>query len=337
MRSQRKDEHIKNYLKSEYVGDTLLEDVYIEHNALPEVNFDEVDTSIELFGKKVNFPLLINSMTGGTLLAEEINSDLSMLAEEFGLPMAVGSQNIGLEDDDAKETFSIIRESLGKDNVVIGNLNGFAELDDAKKAIDMIDADRLAIHLNPTQELVMKEGDRNFKGILDNIRYLNESLPGKIMVKEIGNGISKDVMKKLVDAGITTVDISGHGGTNFVEIEDMRDYETDFSELYSWGIPTAKAIIDGRSVSKDITIIASGGIKCSMDIVKSIVIGADVVGISGELLKYVIHGGYDYAKQYIESLIKKTKIIMVLLGASNIEELKKVPYKTTGRLKDILD
>ena len=136
--------------------------------------------------------------------------------------------------------------------------------------------------------------------------------------------------------GIKYIDISGKGGTNFIEIEDLRDVETDFSELYDWGIPTAKAIIDVRSLSDEVFIIASGGIKTAMDIVKSIVIGADMAAMSGEVLKYLLHGGYVACEDFLKELNYKMKIIMCLLGVKNIEELKKVDYKVVGRLRELL-
>ena len=337
MRKIRKDEHIRNYLKTEYVGDTLFNDVFLEHNSLPDIDFDEVDTSVEFLGKRVEFPMIINSMTGGTILGEEINEDLSYLAKEFGLPMAVGSQTIALDDKEAEETLKVVRDNLDENNIVIANLGSNAKIEDVRKALDMIYADALAIHLNPAQELFMQEGDRNFKGVLSNIKAINKAFPGKIMVKEVGYGLSKENVKKLFDNGINIIDISGHGGTNFTEIEDMRDNQSDFSEFYSWGIPTAKSIIDARSVSKDITLIGSGGIKTALDLVKAIVLGADITGVSGELLRFLVHGDYEYASMYLESLIYKTKLVMILLGVKNIEELKKVPYKTTGRLRELLD
>jgi len=149
--------------------------------------------------------------------------------------------------------------------------------------------------------------------------------------------MSEKTVEQLIDCGVKMIDVSGAGGSNLIEIEDLRNLDKDFSDLYSWGIPTAKSIINARKVSNDIKIIASGGIKTAMDIVKSIILGADYVAIGGELLKYLLHGGHEYAKVYMEELIYKVKVIMFLLGAKNIEDLRKVPYKLTGKLKEIVE
>lgn len=337
MRSIRKREHIENYLKSTFQGDTLLGDVFIEHNALPNLNFDEIDTGIEFIGKKIDYPIMINAMTGGSSLTKEINKDLSKLAREYNIPMAVGSQTIAIEDDeDAIDSFKIVREIIGNDAIVISNLNGHATVDKAKEAIEMLDADAIQIHLNPAQELVMEEGDREFRGVLDNIEAIVKAIDKPVIVKEIGYGISKDVAERLYNIGVRHIDISGSGGTNFIEIENLRNQAFDFTELYSWGIPTAASLINCRKLPEDLKIISSGGIRNSTDIVKSIVLGAELAAISGELLSYVAHGGYINAKDYLDSTIHKMKIIMLLLGKKNIKELKNTEYKVTGRLKDLV-
>ena len=151
--------------------------------------------------------------------------------------MAVGSQTIALEgDEDAIDSFRIVREIIGDQGVVIGNLSGQASVEEAKRAMDMINADAIQIHLNPAQELVMEEGDREFKGIIDNIEAIVNNIDKPVIVKEIGFGISKDVAEKLYNVGVRYIDISGYGGTNFIEIENLRNQSFDFTELYSWGI-----------------------------------------------------------------------------------------------------
>lgn len=337
MRSIRKKEHIENYLKTTFRGDTLLGDVYLEHNALPNLNLDEIDTSTIFLGKKVNYPILINAMTGGSSLTQEINRDLSLLAKEFNIPMAVGSQTIAFEDEDgSKESFKIVREVIGNDGIVISNISGQATADQAKRALEMIDAEAIQIHLNTAQELVMEEGDRDFKGIIDNIESIVKEINKPVIVKEVGFGISKDVAERLYDIGVRYIDISGYGGTNFIEIENLRNHAFDFTEFYTWGIPTAAALINCRKLPMDLKLISSGGIRNSMDVVKSLVLGAEVVGISGELLAYLVHGGYSYAKEYLDNLVHKIKIVMLLLGKQNIEELRNSDYKVTGKLKDLI-
>lgn len=336
MRKYRKREHIENYLRSSYTGNPLFDDVLLVHNSLPECDFYEVDTSTMFLNKKINFPLMINAMTGGSEFTEDINRDLSLIAKEFNLPMAVGSQTLAMEDKDAIKSYQIVRENM-KDGIVLGNLSGRATVDEAKFAVEMIGADGLQIHLNPAQELAMDEGDRTFRGILTNIEKIVASLDVPVIVKEVGFGMSKEVVKRLYDSGVRIVDVSGYGGTNFMEVENLRNPENDLSELYSWGIPTAMSVIGAKSLElDDLQIISSGGVRNSLDIAKSIAIGADMVAISGEILSYLIHGGYEYTMQYLAGLIYKTKIVMTLTGSKNIEELKETKYFITGRLKDLL-
>lgn len=332
-RRERKDEHVENYLKTSDYNDPLFGDIYLDHNSLSDVNFDEIDTSIEFLGRKISMPLMVNAMTGGGELSTDINEDLSSICKSLNIPMAVGSQAIGLEDTSAEESFSLIRD---KDLVRIGNLGAERSLEDFKDAAGMIDAHAIQVHLNVAQELFMPEGDKDFRGYYENIKNLRKNLNLPLIVKETGNGLSKEVCKKLIDAGIGYLDVAGCGGTNFIEIEDMRDFVSDYKEFYGWGIPTAKAIIDARSLSDDVFIIGSGGIKTAVDLAKALIIGADMAAVSGEALRYLLLGSYEACYDYLKEMNKRLKITMALLGVKNIEELKKVDYKITGRLKDLV-
>lgn len=333
-RRERKDEHIENYLKTSDYNDPLFGDIYLDHNSLSDVNFDEIDTSIEFLSRKISMPLMINAMTGGGELSADINEDLSSICKNLNIPMAVGSQTIGLEDTEAEEGFSLIRE---KDLLRIGNLGAERSLDDFKNAAGMINANAIQVHLNVAQELFMPEGDKDFRGYYENIKNIVANIDMPVIVKETGNGLSKEVCQKLIDAGVKYLDVSGSGGTNFIEIEDMRDFVSDYKEFYGWGIPTAKAIIDARSLSDDVFIIGSGGIKNAVDIAKAIIIGADMAAISGEAIRYLLLGSYEACFDYLKEINHRLKITMALLGVKNIEELKKVDYKLTGRLKDLVE
>ena len=337
MRKYRKTEHIENFLRSTYVGDPLFSDIFLYNDSLPEINYDEIDTSLNFLNKKVKFPLMINAMTGGSDLSEEINRSLANVAAEYDLPMAVGSQTIALEDKDSRKSFEIVREII-KDGIVISNLSGFASTEDAKLAVDLLRADAIQIHLNPAQELVQVEGERNFCGILNNIEKIVDTSEVPVIVKEVGFGMSQKTVKKLHDVGVKYVDISGFGGSNFFEIENLREPNADISDLFSWGIPTALSLIETKKLAyDDMYLIASGGIKTSVDIVKSLCIGADMTAISGEILSYIVRGGYEYTLRYIDGLMEKTKMLMMLNGAKNISELQKVDYKVTGKLRELLE
>ncbi|MDO5718347.1 MAG: type 2 isopentenyl-diphosphate Delta-isomerase [Tissierellia bacterium] len=337
MREERKKEHIENYLKTEYHSENLFDDIVLEHNSLPNLSIDDIDTGVEIFGKKLAFPLLINSMTGGAEISYDINRDLAKLADKYGLAMAVGSQKVALESENTAESFVVIKEFLNEDSIKIGNLSASSDLDEIIKAAEMIEADAMQLHLNPCQELVMLDGDRDFRGILENIENIVSNSKIPIIVKEVGFGISAGNARKLYDIGVRYIDIAGSGGTNFIEIEDLRRHDFDFSDIYSWGNSTPQLLYEYRDMPKDLFVIASGGIRTGLDIIKSYVMGADLVGISGELLNYLAHGGYEYASDFLESLIEKTKILMLLLGCKRVEELRKVKYKPVGKLRELVD
>lgn len=334
-RRERKDAHIENYLRSKSKESTLLDNVYIEHNAISDVSLDEIDTSIDFMGKKIAMPLMVDAMTGGGSSSVSINEDLSSICETLNIPMAVGSESIAIADEESRESFELVKYK--EDLFRVGNLGFERDFDDFVFARDLIEAHAMQVHLNLAQELVMKEGDNSYHSSLSLITRLIKEFPYPIIVKETGSGISKAVAKKLVDAGVKYIDVAGKGGTNFIEIEDLRDFEVDYSDLYDWGIPTAKSIIDVRSVSNDTFIIASGGIKTAMDVVKSIIIGADMAAMSGEVLNYLLHGGYDACESFLKEINLKIKIIMALLGVRTIDQLKKVDYKLVGELKELIE
>lgn len=334
-RRERKDAHIENYLRSKSKESTLLDNVYIEHNAISDVSLDEIDTSIEFMDKKISMPLMIDAMTGGGSVSISINEDLSSICESLNIPMAVGSESIALSEEDSRESFELVKY---KENLFrIGNLGFEREYEDFIFARDLIDANAMQVHLNLAQELVMKEGDNSYHSSLELIEKLVNDFDYPIIVKETGSGISKPVAKKLIDVGVKYIDVAGKGGTNFIEIEDLRDFEVDYSDLYNWGIPTAKSIIDIRSISDDTFIIASGGVRTAMDLAKSIIIGADMAATTGEVLNYLLHGGYDACESFLKEINLKLKIIMALLGVRNIDELKNVDYKLTGELKELIE
>lgn len=335
MRQSRKQEHIENYLLSSYKNSNLFEDVYLSHVAVSDQNFNEIDTTTIFLGHKVSFPFMINAVTGGNETANGINEDLSKIASKLNIPMAVGSQKIAIDAPDLSDSFKIVRK-VNPNGIIIGNLGALCTPDEAKIAIEMINANALQIHLNLAQELVMTEGDRNFAGILNNIEKIVRSLHVPVIVKEVGTGISEKTAKRLYDIGVRNIDIAGKGGSNFIEIEDLRNPNLDANELYEWGIPTALSLLEVMNLNKkDLNIISSGGIKTSQEIAKSIVMGAKMCAGSGEVINYLLRGGYDTALNYIKNLRHKLAIIMMLLEVKNIEELGKVSYKITGKLKEL--
>ena len=334
MRKQRKTEHIENYLKSTYEGDPLFSDIYIEPVALSSYDFDEMTTRKEFFGKELNFPLLINAMTGGSDETEDINDDLARLCHHLNISMATGSQKIIFEEEDVKQSFLTVRETAPQ-AIIFGNLSARESVEEFKEAKELLQAQGMQIHLNTVQELIMKEGDRNFSKTRENLENLRKELDFPLIVKEVGFGLSKKDIQELYEMGYRNFDISGHGGTNFAEIENTRRVDSDFSNFIHWGIPTAKILLDMKDRPEDMTIICSGGVRSAEDIVKAFILGADFVAISGEILKYLLYGGYAAAYNYIESLMLQTKMLMHSLNVKSIDELKTIDYKITGRLKEI--
>jgi isopentenyl-diphosphate delta-isomerase len=335
IRSTRKKEHVQHFIDNEFESDNFFKYIYLEHNALPEIDFAEVETSCNFLGKKISFPIMINAMTGGFDKAVEINGNLAKVAKSLNIPMAVGSQAIAVNDKDYEASFRVVREVL-KDGVVISNINAFATVEEVIKAIDMLQADAVQIHLNPAQEIAMPEGDRNFKGILKNIESIVKSVEVPVIIKEIGFGLSKDVATRLMESGIRYIDIGGRGGTNFIKIESARNKEFHFEELFDWGIPTALSLLECRSISTNLNIICSGGMKSAEEVVKALCTGADMTGISGPVLRELLSGGYEAAEKYFQNIIYKAKVIMFLLGKKNLQELKTVPLRIKGELKELI-
>lgn len=331
------DLYVDNSLVGNYDGETLFDDIYIESNSLPEIDFDEIDTKTSFMGKEISFPLIIPSITGGTEKGLEINDILITVAKELNLPIALGSQ----EENNDEEYKHLFLESIDDDIVnevmMLSNFSARASLDFIESTMREMNSSGFCVHLNSAQVSVSYDLEKKFSGITDNIKLFASKYSDNMIVKEKGMGMSKNTIQTLVDCGVKYIDVSGHGGTNFIELENLRNYRKDFSELYGFGIPTAKSILNAKSVEGDFKIIASGGIKNGLDIAKALILGADYVSVAGELVKYLLHGGFDQAKYFLEDIIYKTKVVMLLLGVKNIEELKKVDYKIIGKLKEIVD
>lgn len=335
--SRNKDLYVDNSLIGNYIGDPLFNDVYIENNSLPEIDFDEIDTSTTFMGKKISFPLIIPSITGGTERGLETNEVLLTIAEDLNLPLALGTQDEN-DDEEYKNLFmGYIDDDIKDDVFILSNFDSKSSIDFIDKSLEEIGSKGFYTYLNASQLAVSFDLDKNYRGVTDNIKNLASKYSDKMIVKERGMGMSKQTVQTLVDLGVKYIDIFGHGGTNFIELENLRNYRRDFSELYNFGIPTAKAILNAKSVEGDFKIIASGGIKTGLDVAKALILGADYVAIGGELVKYLLHGGFEQAKYFLEDTIYKTKIVMFLLGVKNIEELKRVEYKLTGKLKELMN
>lgn len=342
MRSLRKDEHVKYFLEKYNCGcSNGFEDVIIQNNSLPELNFEDIDTSCTFMGKKIAFPLLINAMTGGTEYTGEINRQLAELSGKHNLPIATGSQTIALNDSKREYTFRVIRE-INRRGVVIANVSANSHYEKVLRAVAMLEADAVQLHLNVAQEIFMTEGDRNFRGIVDNISEILRNVDIPVIVKEVGFGISHAVARRLAEIGVSYIDIGGKGGTNFIEIEGARSGNKEnagpaASFLEDWGILAACSLLQCRSASSRLNIISSGGIRKAEEIVKSICMGADMTAVGGRLLYELLTNGFGAANKWLERLMYETRVLMLLVGAGDLRQLKKVPYLLKGTIKELCE
>ena len=310
---------------------TWLEYVELVHSAAPEIDLEEISTEARLLGRRFKLPLLIEGMTGGTSEAHEINRNLAEAAEKLEIPMEVGSQRAGLADPGLEYTYRIARESAPK-AFLIGNISAVQLAKEgvaaAEKAVEMIEADALALHLNALQELVQPEGSPFFRNVVKAIREASEKLQVPLIAKEVGTGISGETAKMLAEAGVKVIDVAGAGGTNWARIELERAKGIDpekvsVAEVFlEWGIPTAASVLEVASSVQGVEIVASGGIRNGLQAAKAIAIGADFVGMARPFLKPATIGP-EAVVSFAERFGHQLKAAMFLTGVKTIEELKK--------------
>lgn len=321
----RKLEHIEIVLRKsvESRQTTLLEDVVLVHNSSPNLSYDDIDTSVKFLGKHITAPIMITGMTGGHAEATRINEVLAEVAEEIGIPIGVGSQRTAIEDPSLEYTFSIVREKAPS-VPIIANLGG-AQLvkgyssKEISKAISMVKADAIAIHLNPAQEVFQPEGDKDFTNLVDIIAGIVDEIPVPIIIKETGTGLSGKIARMFAEVGIEYFDVAGLGGTNWVLVEKYRLMKENLKPIAErfgeWGTPTAVSIIDVFYNVPNAIIIASGGIRTGLDIAKALALGANIAGIAAPALKILLNKGKDGLKSYIYSLIEELKITLFLTSS----------------------
>ncbi|WP_017981101.1 type 2 isopentenyl-diphosphate Delta-isomerase [Methanocaldococcus villosus] len=342
----RKMEHILICLNCnvEYDKTTLLEDIELVHRGSGNVNYDDIDTEIKLFGKTLSAPIIVSGMTGGFRKAKEINKNIAKAVEELGLGMGVGSQRAGILNKELVDTYSVVRDYT--DNLVIGNLGAVNFVKDnwdeeiIDYAVEMINADAMAIHFNPLQEIIQPEGDLTFKNInrvLETIKNYKKSYKNiPFIAKQVGEGFSKEDALTLKD--FDAIDIQGAGGTSWAKVEFYRVNNNEKKEILknfiNWGIPTALSILEVKKVY-DKTLIGSGGIRSGIDIAKCIALGCDCSAVALPILKAALKGHNEVIK-LLEKYIEELKITMFLVGAENIEELKNTPYFIKGELSKIV-
>lgn len=343
--SRRKDAHLDLCATGDVApaeNDTLLGCVKLIHCAMPELDTAQVSLQTKLFGKTLSAPLMITGMTGGTERAGAVNQDLARVAEEGQIAFGVGSQRAMVEHPELVKTFAV--RQAAPTAVIIGNIGlrqaAAMGVDAVRKMVDAIGADAVALHLNPGQELTQPEGDRDFRGGYDVVTALVKAFGDRVMVKETGCGLSAGVVRRLIDCGVRTMDVSGLGGTSWVRVEQLRatgiaaDVGATFSD---WGIPTGVAVASARKVSgPGVTLIASGGLRTGLDVARAIALGANMGGMALPFFRAQQAGGVKVAKAALETVVTALRHALVLTGSRDIKEFQSKPKVVVGDLKEWL-
>ncbi len=337
--NKRKTQHIKLCLKR-YNQSKLINDFnnyQFEHNALPEINYSDIDTTVIFLKKRLKYPFLISPITGGSEISIKINQNLAKLAQKFGIVLSVGSQRSALENKNFISSFDI--RKFAPDIPILANLGavqlnyGYG-IEECQKAIDMIGADALVLHLNPLQEVFQSEGNTNFYDLQKKISNICNKLNVPVIVKEIGYGISYDVANRLYQAGVKIIDIAGSGSISWSCIEAQRQQNISIKmaakNFKNWGNSTAKMLKILSNNFKDVTLIASGGIKNGIDIAKAIAMGASLCGNALKFLQ-TTYKSEEKAEIFINEMIFELKTAMFCTGSKNIEELKKAKIHLTDK------
>ncbi len=333
--SSRKASHIRINLEEDVHSGltTGLEHYRFTHQALPELNLDEVDLSVDLFGKHLQAPLLISSMTGGTQEAAAINRSLAEAAQETRIVMGVGSQRAAIENPELAGTFKIRRyapDILLFANLGAVQLNYRYGVEECQKAVEMVEADALILHLNALQEAVQPEGQARFAGLLAKIEMICRSLEVPVIVKEVGWGISEQAAVQLASAGVAAIDVAGAGGTSWSQVEMHRARDESQKRLAAafidWGIPTAELINIVRQAAPGVLIFASGGLRTGIDIAKTIALGATLGGMANPFLKAAAQS-LDATILTIREICREMQVCMFAAGAGNMEHLRQTPLK----------
>ena len=340
--SNRKDDHIKACLENDVKYKTLqtgFQNFKLHPLTLVDISPDQVNAESEIFGKKIDFPLLISGMTGGSQLSQDYNRKIAKVCNEFNIGMGVGSQRAAIENSNLIETFQI--RNIAPDVPLIANL-GLSQFNkgygkkEADLAVDMIGADALAIHINPLQELVQLEGDGKHSYSLDKLELLIPQLNMPVILKGVGTGFSKIDLENLAKLKPYAIDIAGAGGTNWTKIEYIRNKKLEYisDEFVEQGISTIESLNNATNtrMKSEFKIIASGGIWAGTDAVKALIMGADYVAFALPVLRTLAKGGEDELRKFMSNYILELKTSMAMLGSKNLHQLKVDKDKKIGRI-----
>jgi isopentenyl-diphosphate delta-isomerase len=328
---RRKADHIRINLEENVQFPTLttgFERYRFAHQALPELDLQAIDTRVSLLGKTLRLPLLISSMTGGTEAARVINRNLAQGAQARGIAMGLGSQRAGIEQPETADTFRV--RDLAPDILLFANLGAIQlnyryGLDECRRAVDMIEADALILHLNPLQEAVQSDGDWNWGGLLGKIERVAREIGVPVVAKEVGWGISAATARRLREVGVAAIDVAGSGGTSWTEVEYHRATSDAFRKLArafaDWGIPTAESLMMAREAAPDLPLIASGGMRTGIEAAKAVALGASAVGVASSFLKAAAAGPEEVVAT-IDQLAAELRVAMFCAGAGTIAALR---------------
>ncbi|MEM4699473.1 MAG: type 2 isopentenyl-diphosphate Delta-isomerase [Candidatus Nezhaarchaeales archaeon] len=344
---ERKLEHIRICLERNVESAGLsagFRDVYLVHSCLPGLDLDEVSLEAEFLGRRFSAPIVISALTGGPQLSTHINESLARASQELNIPLELGSQRPAIEDPSLRESFRQVRD-LAPDSFIVANVGAVQAaskgIEFVKEAVDMVEADAVAIHLNPLQEAVQPEGEACFRGVLEAIRRLSDQVGVPVIVKETGCGVAREEAAALERAGASAIDIAGAGGTSWGAIEAYRALGRGDEEGYQlgmafrdWGVPTVVSIVEVRHSTR-LPIIGSGGVRSGVDAAKAIALGADLAGMALPLLKPALVGSWAVV-EVLRRTMRELKLAMFLTGSRRVEDLKRARVVVTGMVAEWL-
>jgi len=328
----RKDDHISEALK-QVTAINDFDRVRCVPDALASVDVDAVDISVHALGHTFSSPLYINAMSGGSTRSEDINRKLASLARACDLPMATGSVSAALKDAQWEDSFRVVRDQ-NPHGFVFANVGLSQSVEGALKAVDLLNANALQIHLNAPQEITMPEGDRAFHHWPQRLQDILGRATVPVVVKEVGFGMSQTTFKRLKALGATTVDVSGRGGTNFIEIENARR-TTPLQAFESYGLSTVESLLEGQN--SGLTLWASGGVRNAYDVIKALALGAQMVGMSGYFLKLIHDVSLDEAIDTVQTLKQDLQRLCAVLNVTTLSELRQIPLVFDTSLRSFIE